>query len=84
MYRIEFGPRAIRDFRGLHPDIQRRIDPAIKSLGQNPHPPRCKKLSGNESLWRVRVGDYRIVYQVEDVRLLVLVLRIGHRREIYR
>ena len=84
MYRIEFGHRAQRAFRNLPPDIQRRLDPAIMALANNPRPPGCIKLSGEESLWRIRVGDYRIVYQVQDDRRLVLVLKLGHRREIYR
>jgi mRNA interferase RelE/StbE len=84
MYRLEFSPGAQRAFRKLTQDIQERIDPVILALGQNPRPPNCKKLSGKESLWRVRAGDYRIVYRVFDDRLLVLVLNVGHRREIYR
>lgn len=84
MHRIEFSSRAAREFRKLAPDIQRRLDPAILALAQNPRPPGCVKLSGEESLWRIRVGDYRIVYQIQDAALLVLVVKVGHRREVYR
>jgi mRNA interferase RelE/StbE len=70
--------------RNLTADVQRRLDPALQALKQDPRPPGCKKLSGEESLWRIRVGDYRIVYQIRDNELLVLVLKMGHRREIYR
>jgi len=84
MYRVEFGRRAARDFRRLSTDIQRRIDSAIQGLANDPRPPGCKKLAGEDSLWRIRVGDYRIVYQVQDDALLVIVLKVGHRREIYR
>ena len=84
MYRVEFGRRAGRDFRRLSTDIQRRIDSAIQGLANDPRPPGCKKLAGEDSLWRIRVGDYRIVYQVQDDALLVIVLKVGHRREIYR
>lgn len=84
MYRIEFVRRAQRAFRNLPADIQRRLDPAILALANNPRPPGCVKLAGEESLWRIRVGDYRIVYQIQDDRLLVVVVKIGHRREIYR
>jgi mRNA interferase RelE/StbE len=84
MYQIEFASRAERDFRKLPPDVQRRLDPAIQALAENPRPPGCVKLSGEEFVWRIRVGDYRIVYQVRDESLLVLLLKVGHRREIYR
>jgi mRNA interferase RelE/StbE len=84
MYQIEFASRAERDFRKLPPDVQRRLDPAIQALAENPRPPGCVKLSGEDFVWRIRVGDYRIVYQVRDESLLVLLLKAGHRREIYR
>ena len=84
MYRVEFASRAQRMFRNLPADIQRRLDPALQALSQDPRPPGCKQLSGEESVWRIRVGDYRIVYQIRDNELLVLVLKMGHRREIYR
>ena len=84
MYRIEFVRRAARTLRELPTDIQRRLDSPIRALANQPRPPGCIKLSGRESLWRIRVGDYRIVYQIQDDRLLVLVVKVGHRREIYR
>ena len=84
MYRVEFASRAQRMFRNLPADVQRRLDPAIQALSQDPRPSGCKKLSGEESVWRIRVGDYRIVYQIRDNELLVLVVKVGHRREIYR
>jgi len=62
MYRVEFSHRAARAFRNLPPDVQRRLDSTILALAENPRPPGCLKLSGEQSLWRVRVGDYRIVY----------------------
>ena len=84
MHRILFARRAERAFRNLSLDVQRRLDPAILALANNPRPPGCLKLSGSDSLWRIRVGDYRIVYQIQDDALLVLVVNLGHRREIYR
>jgi mRNA interferase RelE/StbE len=84
MFQVEFTNRAARAFRNLSPDVQRRLDPALLALADNPRPPGCVKLSGEESLWRVRVGDYRIVYQIQDKLLKVLVINVGHRREIYR
>ena len=61
-----------------------RVAAALASLASEPRPHGVKKLSGEENLYRVRVGDYRIIYQVRDRELVVLVLKIGHRREIYR
>jgi mRNA interferase RelE/StbE len=62
---------------------QRRIIENIRQLAQNPRPPGCKKLSGRPA-WRIRVGDYRVIYEIHDEQLLVLVVTIGHRREAYR
>jgi len=56
----------------------------IDGLIENPFPPKCTKLSGHASLWRIRVGDYRIIDTVGEVVLQVLVIEVGHRREIYR
>jgi mRNA interferase RelE/StbE len=84
MHRVLFAPRAERDFRKLGPTVQKQLDPAIQALAENPRPPGCKKLTGEPSLWRIRSGDYRIIYQVQDQQLVVLVLKVGHRREIYR
>lgn len=65
-------------------DIQHRLDPALLALADNPRPPGCKKLQGREETYRIRVGDYRVIYRVEDDRLIVLVIEIGHRRDVYR
>ena len=64
--------------------LKRRIVKSLHGLEDNPRPPGCVKLQGNEELYRVRAGDYRIVYQIRDTVLLVLVVQIGHRGEIYR
>ncbi len=65
-------------------NLYRRLRAAIDGLAQNARPSGCVKLAGEPDLYRVRVGDYRIVYQVNDTRLTLLVLSIGHRREVYR
>lgn len=83
-YSVEFLPRAVRDFKALDRPIRKRIAMVIDGLGSDPRPHGCVKMAGPEGAYRVRVGDHRIVYQVKDARLLVLLLRIGHRREIYR
>jgi mRNA interferase RelE/StbE len=83
-YRIEFRRAAAKELAALPRAARERVDACILSLASNPRPPGVKKLSGEESFYRVREGDYRIVYTIEDRVLLVLVVRIGHRREVYR
>jgi mRNA interferase RelE/StbE len=83
-YAVEFSPSAAREFRKLAPEIQRRLSPHIDSLAQKPRRSGAKKLKGREDLWRIRVGDYRIVYEVRDRTLVVLVVRVAHRRDDYR
>ena len=81
-YQVEFTAAAHRQFRKLTPEVQRRLAPAIDSLAEDPRPASAKKLSGVE-LWRIRVGDYRVIYALDDGKLTVLVVRLGHRREVY-
>jgi mRNA interferase RelE/StbE len=83
-YRIEFTPKAERDFKALDWQIQRRLARRIDSLAENPYPQGIKKLAGEEELYRLRVGHYRIIYQVQGKRLVVLVIGIGHRSDVYR
>lgn len=81
-YRIELRPAASRSLRKLDPQIKRRVQGAIALLADDPRPPNSKKLKGRDA-WRVRVGDYRVIYTVEDGVLLVVVVSLGHRRDIY-
>jgi mRNA interferase RelE/StbE len=83
-YSIEFSNRASKQFQALPQLVQERLVPHINALAETPRPPKVKKLVGEENLYRIRVGDYRIVYQIDDQLLLVLVLKIGHRSEVYR
>lgn len=83
-YQIEFSRQADRRFRNLPSQIQQRLKSRIDSLAATPRPHGSEKLSGVDQLYRIRVGDYRIIYAVEDDRLLVLVVKVGHRREVYR
>jgi mRNA interferase RelE/StbE len=64
--------------------LYQRLREAIDSLEENPRPPNGIKLQGVDELYRIRTGDYRIAYQIQDQQLTVLVIQIGHRREIYR
>lgn len=83
-YRIELTPSAARQLRKLDPRAQRQVQAAIELLAGAPRPPGAKKLVGGAGELRVRTGDYRIIYEVHDGVLLILVLALGHRREIYR
>ena len=83
-YRVEIARRAVRSIAGLPPTEQYRIRAAIDLLAEEPRPPGCVALSGEESVYRVRVGDYRILYEVIDARLVIQVVRVGHRRDVYR
>lgn len=82
-YEIRLKPSAAKELAKLPRDVQRRIAPALEALAVAPRPPGAEKLAGADA-WRIRVGDYRIVYAIEDRVLLVLVLHIGNRREIYK
>lgn len=83
-YRIELSPAAVRQLRRLDRTAQRRVQAAIELLADEPRPSGAKKLVGGAGEWRVRTGDYRIVYEIRDQVLLVLVVAVGHRRDIYR
>ena len=85
MYRVLLRPPAQRFLRKLRDQpLAARLVVAMRGLANDPRPPGCGKLAGLENLYRIRVGDYRIVYQIRDEVLLVLVVKIGHRREVYR
>ncbi len=81
-YAVTLSSAAERQLEKLDPSISRRLTDAMAKLAAQPRPSGCKKLTGIDA-WRIRVGDYRVVYQIRDERLLVLVIRIGHRREVY-
>jgi mRNA interferase RelE/StbE len=83
VYRVEFRPAALRSLESLPQKLGARLYARAESLGANPYPVGVKKLRGTE-LHRVRVGDYRIVYEVKGAVLLVVLVRIGTRGEIYR
>ena len=83
-FRIELTPAAKRDLLKIDRTTLRRIGDAIDGLAEQPRPAGCVKLSGEDNLWRVRVGNYRIVYAIEDRKLLVLVVRVADRKDVYR
>ena len=82
-YELVFKKSVAKDLRGLPKRDVARIMQRIASLASDPRPPGCEKLSGLDR-YRIRQGLYRIVYEIEDARLIVLVVRVGHRRDVYR
>ena len=84
VYTIKFKPAAARKLLKFPKPIQVKLARKIDSLTINPYPQGTKKLKGSDDLHRLRVGDYRIIYQVKNDQLLILVVKIGHRKEIYR
>lgn len=83
-YDIVFASAAKRQFDKLPKLAQQRLGNTIAGLAENPRAQGATKLSGRERLYRVRTGDYRAIYRIEDDRLLILVVKAGHRRDIYR
>lgn len=83
-YKIEIARAAAKIFEELPRHTKMLIQKKIDALATNPRPSGCEKLSGEEGLYRIRSGDYRVIYQIEDRVLYILVVKIGHRREVYR
>lgn len=83
-YSITFAAAAKRQFDKLPMPARRQLGAVIAQLADDPRPAGVVKLSAQDGLYRVRGGDYRAIYHIEDARLLVLVVKVGHRRDIYR
>ncbi|MPV50692.1 type II toxin-antitoxin system mRNA interferase toxin, RelE/StbE family [Pseudactinotalea sp. HY160] len=81
---ITYARSALKSLRRVDGEVARRILRAIDALADEPRPPGCLQLRGGNGELRIRVGDYRVVYDVIDEEVVVLVLRLGHRREVYR
>jgi len=82
-YVVNLSPAAARQLRKFDPKTRRRIQAVIELLADEPRPPAATRLVGGSGEWRVRTGDYRVIYEIHDAELLVLVLRMAHRCEIY-
>jgi mRNA interferase RelE/StbE len=82
-YRVFIAPSADRTIAKLSANVRRRIANRIAALSENPRPPGAVKLTGEEN-YRVRVGDYRVIYSIHDDRLIVMVVDVGHRGDVYR
>ena len=84
MYQVVIERRAEKDLDRLSPSIHRRAIESILALATDPRPPGCRKLVGGDNDWRIRVGDYRVIYQIGDAVRVVRVHRVRHRREVYK
>lgn len=84
MYAVELLPSAAKQLSALDRSIRRRLARRIDQLATEPRGGDAVKLRGTDDIWRTRVGDYRVLYRLHDAVLVVLVVRIGHRREVYR
>jgi len=82
-YTVEVKPAARKELEALPDKMLARVVRKLESLANNPRPTGCKKLKGYQDQWRIRVGDWRVVYFVDDAGKLVSVTRIAHRREVY-
>ncbi len=83
-YTVKLTPAAQRDLDRLQGDPYRRVMRRLAALASAPRPPGVEKLAGLDNTYRIRVGDWRVIYSIKNKVLLVLVLKIGHRREVYR
>ena len=83
-YVVQYDPRAAKELAKLDRPVARRIVKVVDAPGQQPRPPGARPLVGYPDLWRVRIGDYRVVYAIKDAELVVLALRVAHRRDVYR
>ena len=83
-YEVRFKSSVWRALLKVEQKTQNRLKEAIWSLADNPRPPGCRKLRGYAGYYRIRVGDYRVIYDIQDEVLVVLVLKIGRREDVYR
>jgi mRNA interferase RelE/StbE len=83
-YRVELSRSATKDLRAIDRKWIPKIVEAIEALESDPRPQGCKKLVGSDHTYRLRVGDYRVVYDIQDDMLIILVVRVRHRRDVYR
>ncbi len=83
-YEVRFSKEADKALDSLDAKLAMRIAKAIGNLATQPTPPGCRKIVNSENDWRIRIGDYRVVYSIRDSVLVVFIIRIGHRKDIYR
>ena len=83
-YKIEFKPRAIKQLKKLPTDIITKVSKKIDELAETPGPGNCKKLTDSDHSYRIRTGDYRVVYSIYEQQLIIQLVKIGHRKSIYK
>jgi mRNA interferase RelE/StbE len=83
-YRIEVSATAERQLKKIRPEDKVRILRSISLLASEPRPGGCRKMSGYDNIYRIRVGNYRVIYEIDGKRIIIVILKIGHRREVYR
>jgi mRNA interferase RelE/StbE len=83
-YELLIERRAEKDLKKLEPFLFAVAVEKIKSLSKNPHPPGSRKLSGSQNDWRIRIGDYRVLYEIDNKARTIKIMRVKHRREVYR
>lgn len=83
-YRLELTPRVEKQLDNLPPTDRRRVAARIDLLSENPHPPGAVRMQGVDDAWRLRIGDWRVIYEIHDAVPVVLALRVGHRGEAHR
>jgi mRNA interferase RelE/StbE len=84
VYEVYVERAAENDLKHLPTTVFHRIIPEIKTLAENPRPSGCRKLTGSKNDWRMRVGDYRVLYEIDEKARAVRIMRVRHRREVYR
>lgn len=82
-YRLLIKPSAVKELEAVPAKDRRRLVARLRRLSADPRPPGCEKLSGHD-LFRIRQGDYRVLYSIEDQALVILVIKVGHRGAVYR
>jgi mRNA interferase RelE/StbE len=82
-YTLEISKTFEKELLNLPEKVVERILVAVRNLAENPRPSGCKKLKGSKTDYRIRIGDYRVIYEIHDGKLVVLVLNVGHRKDIY-
>jgi mRNA interferase RelE/StbE len=84
VYEIWLERSSEKDLKRLEPDTFKRVIKGIKELSENPKPAGCRKITGSKNDWRIRIGDYRVIYEIDDKANAVKVMIVKHRREAYR
>ena len=84
MYEVLLERRAQQDIKRLPTEVFHRIIPSIKALAEDPKPPGCRKIASSKNDWRIRIGEYRVIYEIDEHAEAVKVMRVRHRREVYR